>query len=100
MGKHSEIELSIVNSGDIRRTTTKKKSFDCLLMKLAQLFVLGALACVLVMLELPLLNGKYLLVELADTNEIVTATRTTTAAPAGRNSGGPRGSRQWPPIPC
>ena len=65
-------------------------------MKLDQLFVLGALPCVLVMLELPSLNGKYLLVELADTNELL-ATRTTTAAPAGRNSGhvripgGPRG---------
>ena len=33
-------------------------------MKLTNFFVCGALACVLTLLELPPLNGKYLLVEL------------------------------------
>ena len=39
-------------------------------MKLAKFCVLGGLACVLVLLELPPLNGRYLLVELEDTAEI------------------------------
>ena len=45
-------------------------SFNCLVMKLAKFCVLGGLACVLVLLELPPLNGRYLLVELEDTAEI------------------------------
>ncbi len=39
-------------------------------MKLAKVFVLGGLACILVLLELPTLNGRYLLVELEDADEI------------------------------
>ena len=60
-------------------------------MKSAKGFVLGALACILALFELPSFNGKYLLVELADTNQVVGATRTTTPAPPGSNAEGPRG---------
>ena len=48
-------------------------------MKASKFFVLGGLACVLVLLELPPLNGRYLLVELEESAEME-----NTAAAAAR----------------
>ncbi len=50
-------------------------------MKLAKFCFLGGLACALVLLELPPLNGRYLLVELEDTAEIEDTAAPAAAAP-------------------
>ena len=42
-------------------------SLGCLVMKLALFCVLGPLVCILVLLELPSIHGKYLLVEIEST---------------------------------